>query len=147
VLFSPDKDETYEFELREREQHHRKILLIFLTIIFLVAIFKIPPIHYIKSTQLNHTHSLQANSSFDNNIHTLGQCRRYAISIINCFYLLISIFIVLIFSYLLKKEKRAENYETPVSQEPGENGQRTVNPQQAENNGNSRLGIVVLYFS
>ncbi len=138
---SSDEGKTYEFKLGKKEQRHRKIFLIFLAIVFLVAIFKIPPIHYIKSPQQNHTNLSKVDSTVDNKTHTFGQYRRYAISIINAIYLLICGLLVFIFSILLKNEKRAENDQSPIGQQTADNQQR------AENNDNNQLGIAVPYFS
>lgn len=138
---SSDESKRYEFKLGKKEQCHRKMFLIFLTVVFLVAIFKIPSIHYIKSPLQNHTNLSKVDSTVDSKTHRFEQYRRYAISIINAIYLLICGLLVFIFSILLKNEKRAENNQSPIGQQAADNQQR------AENNDNNQLGIAVPYFS
>jgi len=95
------RQEPYEFHLEPEQERYRIIFLFVLTMIFLLLFFKFPKIDHGKLPQHNHT-----NSS-NNNGHTSEQYRRYAIfSIDNFIYLSISGLLVLIFSILLKKEKR-----------------------------------------
>ncbi len=96
--------EQYEFNLTPEQERYRIVFLLVLSIIFFIPFFKSPTIDHVKLHQVNHTDLLNSNS------HTMGQRRRYAIySIDNFIYLSVSGSLVLIFSILLKMEKRDPN--------------------------------------
>jgi hypothetical protein len=103
-------EEQYEFYLEINEKRLRNIFLVILTSVFLLVIFKFPPIHCIKMPQLNHTNLSKIDSLIAKNVHMIKQYRRYTIfRMDNYIYLLISLLLVIIFSILNKKEKRNEN--------------------------------------
>ncbi len=105
----PERDKN-KFKLTKEEQRLRNKFLRRFTVVFLLFFFKFPAIHHVKLAQLNNTNLSKIDSLTDDNVHLIGQYRRYTfLRTDNFIFLIISGLLVFIFSILIKKEKRDTN--------------------------------------
>lgn len=106
-----------DFVLLPKEQHNRSILLFFVFIAFIVFIvfllIGVPVIRYSMSVEMNKTNSSKFDSLFNDNIHKTEQYGRNTIfQIENCIFLIISIVLSIVFSFLNVQNQSNDNNQS-----------------------------------